>query len=73
VFCRQPANTAPLLRASTARPDSDPKLIPEMFTTESGRKACRRRRAAPSTFAHGSQTSSPARGLDGGTARPNVR
>ena len=57
VFCRHPASAAPRLSASTALPDSDPKLIPEMLTTESGRKACRRPRAAPSTLAHGSQAS----------------
>jgi hypothetical protein len=62
-----------LFSAATALPESDPKLIPEMFTTESGRKACRRPRAAPSTLAHGSHASCPTRGLDDGTARPNVR
>ncbi|WP_211372647.1 hypothetical protein [Micromonospora olivasterospora] len=47
--------------------------MPEMLTTDSGRKARTRPRAAPSTFAHGSATSCPAVGDDGGTARPNVR
>ena len=72
VFCRHPASAAPRLSASTALPDSEPKLIPEMLTTESGRNARRRRRAAPSTFAHGSHASWPECCADGGTARPNV-
>jgi hypothetical protein len=62
-----------LFSAATALPDSDPKLIPEMFTTESGRNAHLRPRAAPSTLAHGSHASCPTRGFDAGTARPNVR
>ena len=56
MFCRQPASAAPRLSASTAWPDSDPKLIAEMLTTDSGRKAPRRSRAAPSTLAQGSST-----------------
>ena len=62
VFCRQPAIAAPRLSASIALPDSEPKLIPEMLTTEAGRNACRRPRAAPSTLALGRATSSPACG-----------
>ena len=73
VFCRQPASTAPRLSASTALPDSDPKLIAEMFTTDFGRNAPGRSRAAPSTLAHGKSTSCAAFGADGGTARPKVR
>ena len=53
VLCRQSASTAPRLRASTALPDSDPKLIAEMLTTDFGRNAPRRSRAAPITLAHG--------------------
>jgi hypothetical protein len=52
-----PARAAPRLSASTAAPDSEPKLIAEMFTTDAGRNASRRPRAAPSTFAHGTSTS----------------
>ncbi|TWH69805.1 hypothetical protein JD77_04819 [Micromonospora olivasterospora] len=73
MLCRQPARAAPRLSASTAFPEREPKLMPEMLTTDSGRKARTRPRAAPSTFAHGSATSCPAVGDDGGTARPNVR
>jgi hypothetical protein len=53
--------------------DKEPKLIAEMLTTERGRNAPGRPRAAPSTLAAGSSTSWPAAGADGGTARPNVR
>ncbi|WP_207919654.1 hypothetical protein [Micromonospora sp. KC207] len=64
----------PRLSAATALPDSEPRLIPEMLTTDSGRNTRARPRAAPSTFAHGSRTSCPAvAAADGGTARPNVR
>ncbi len=73
VFCRQPASAAARFSAVTALPDSAPKLIPEMFTTESGRNACRRPRAAPSTFAHGSHACSPTWGAVGGAAGPKVR
>jgi hypothetical protein len=69
----QPAKAAPLFRASIALPDSEPKLIPEMLTTESGRKLWRRRRLPPRIFAHGSHASCPDFWADGGTARPNVR
>ncbi len=57
VFCRHPARAAPSLSAATALPDSDPKLMAEMLTTDSGRKAPGRPRAAPSTLAQGSHTS----------------
>src|SRR4051794_41918143 len=69
VFCRQPASAAPRLSAVTALADSAPKLIPEMLTTESGRNACCRPRAAPSTFAHGSHACSPLWLAVGGGAR----
>ena len=59
VLCRQPASAAPRLIASIALPDSEPKLIPETFTTDSGRNACRRPRGPPSTFADGSRASWP--------------
>ncbi len=72
MFCRQPASAAPRLRASTAGPDSEPKLIPEMFTTESGRNAPRRPRGPPNTLAPGTQASCPAAGVDGGATRPKV-
>jgi hypothetical protein len=56
-----------------ALPESEPKLIAEMLTTDCGRNAFRRPRAAPKTLAQGSWTSWPAAGEDGGMARPNVR
>ena len=43
---QQPASAAPRLSASIAFADSDPKLIPEMLTTDAGLSACRRPRAA---------------------------
>lgn len=43
--------------ARIAGPDNDPKLIAETLMIESGRKAWRRPRAAPITFALGSQAS----------------
>ena len=46
-----------------ALPDRDPKLMPEMLTTDPGRKAWVRPRAAPITFAHGTATSSWACGI----------
>jgi hypothetical protein len=55
-----------------ARPDNDPKLMAEMFTTESGRNAFGRRRVAPSTLAQGTHASWPAWGAEGATARPKV-
>jgi hypothetical protein len=73
VFCVQPASAAPRLSASTAAPDSEPKLIAEMLTTEAGRYAWARPRAPPSTLALGSSTSCPACTVVAGTARPNVR
>ena len=73
LFCRHPASAAPRLSAVTALADSAPKLMPEMLTTESGRNACRRPRAAPSTFAHGSRACSPLCLPVGATAGPNVR
>ena len=60
VFWRQPAASAPRLSASTALPDSEPKLMPEMLTTDAGRTAWARPRAAPSTLAIGSGTPSSA-------------
>ena len=63
VFCRQPAIAAPLLSDSIALPDSEPKLMPEMLTTEPGRKACVRPRAAPITLAQGRTISSCAWGI----------
>ena len=68
----QPASAAPRLSASTAGPDSEPKLIAEKFTTESGRNAPGRPRAAPSTLAHGTHASCPADGDEGGATRANV-
>lgn len=53
--------------------ESEPKLIAEMLTTESGRNAALRPRPSPITFAHGKSTSYPAAGDDGGMARPKVR
>ena len=53
--------------------DSDPKLIAEMLTTDFGRKAPRRPRAAPITLAHGTSTSWAASGVDGGMAGLKVR
>jgi len=50
VPCMHPARTAPSLSARIAAPESAPKLMPETFTTDAGRKACRRPRAAPRTF-----------------------
>src|SRR6476660_3543564 len=52
-LCRQAASTAPRLSASIALPDSDPKLIAEMLTTDCGRNAPGRPRARPITLAHG--------------------
>ena len=72
MFCVQPASAAPRLSASTAGPDSEPKLIAEKFTTESWRKAPGRRRAAPSTLAQGTHASWPAVGVEGGATRANV-
>ncbi len=60
VFWRQPARAAPRLSASMAFAESDPKLMPEMLTTDCGRKARARPRAAPTTFAAGSGTPSSA-------------
>ena len=62
-----------MFKAAIALPDSEPKLMAEMLTTDAGRKALRRPRASPSTFAEGSATSWPARGEEGGMARPKVR
>ncbi len=73
VFCRQPAMAAPLLSDSTALPDSEPKLIPEMLTTDPGRKACRRPRAAPITLALGRVISSSACGTVAAPGPTNVR
>ena len=56
-----------------ALPDSNPKLMAEMLTTDFGRNAPGRPRAAPITLAHGNSTSCAAIGADGGTARPKVR
>ena len=53
VLCRHPASAAPSFRAVIAAPDSEPKLMAEMFTTESGRNASRLPWARPSTLAHG--------------------
>ena len=50
VLCRQPDRSQPRFNASTAGALSDPKLIADTLTTESIRKAPRRRRAAPSTL-----------------------
>ena len=60
------------MSASTAGPDSEPKLIAEKFTTESGRNAPARPRAAPTTLAHGTHASWPADGDEGGATRANV-
>jgi hypothetical protein len=47
--------------------------MPEMLTTDSGRNACRRPRAAPNTFAHGTVPSTSAFRFDDGVVRPKVR
>ncbi len=73
VFCRQPALAAPRLSASTALPDSDPKLIPEMLTTDPGRNACVRPRAPPRTLAQGSRISSWACGMTAAPGPVKVR
>ena len=73
VLCMHPARAAPRFSASTAAPDSEPKLMAEMFTTDAGRNASRRPRAEPSTFAAGRVTSCPACTFVAGIARPNVR
>ena len=44
----------PRFIASTAADDSEPKLMPLIFTIEDGRNACFRPRCPPSTFAQGS-------------------
>ena len=44
-----------------------------MFTTDGGRKAPARPRAAPSTFAQGRCTSVPAAGEEAGMVEPKVR
>ncbi len=54
MLCIAPACAAPWLSAVTAAPDSEPKLIAEMFTTLPGRNAFARPRGPPSTFAEGS-------------------
>ena len=72
VLCRQPASAAPRLRASTALPDSDPKLIAEMLTTDAGRNAARRPRP-PDHLGARQVDLVAAFGADGGIARPNVR
>ena len=46
MLCIAPASLAPLLMASMAGPESEPKLMAEMLTTDFGRKADRRPRAA---------------------------
>ncbi len=61
VLCRQPACAAPRFRASMARALSEPKLMAETLTTESGRKARGRPWAAPSTLAAGNGTDGSAR------------
>ncbi len=72
MFYRQPASAAPRLSASTAPPDSEPKLVAEMLTTDGGRNADVRPRAAPSTLAQGRATSWSEAGLDGGIAAQEV-
>ena len=69
VLCQQPASAAPLLSASMALADSEPKLIPEMLTTEAGRNAWRRPRGPPSTFAGRQRARSPDRAAP--SARPD--
>ena len=59
VLCMQPAIAAPLLSASTALAESEPKLIAEMLTSESGRNFLARSRGPPRIFADGSGVSSP--------------
>ncbi|GAA3530401.1 hypothetical protein GCM10022263_18780 [Nocardioides daeguensis] len=54
VLCRHPAAAAPLLIAVIACDDSEPKLIADTLTTESGRNAFARPRGPPSTLAAGS-------------------
>ena len=73
VFCRQPAPAAPRLSASMAFLDSAPKLIPEMLTTEPGRKAWVRPRGPPRILAEGSRTSSPTWIAVGAPGPVNVR
>ena len=64
VLCQHPASAAPRLSPSIAFLPSDPKLIPEMLTTEGGRNASRRPRGPPRTLPAGSGTpSSPCRAV----------
>ena len=63
VFCRQSAIAAPLLSASMALPDSEPKLMPEMLTTEAGGRRAYDRADAPITLALGRAISSCACGI----------
>jgi hypothetical protein len=57
VFCRQPAIFAPRLMACTALAESEPKLMADVLTIESGRNALRRLRGPPSTLLHGTRQS----------------
>ena len=68
-----PGERCSAVSAATALPGSEPKLIAEMFTSESGRKACRRPRAAPSALAHGTHASVPTRGFGSGATGASVR
>ena len=61
------------LRAWIALPDNDPKLMPEMFTTDAGRNALARPRAAPITLAQGIGMSAPLGGCVAGAMSAKVR
>ncbi|CAM5314143.1 hypothetical protein SHIRM173S_02806 [Streptomyces hirsutus] len=73
VFCIVPASAAPLLSAVIAAPESDPKLIAEMFTTLAGRNALARPRGPPSTLAEGSGACGSCGSCASGSVSANVR
>ena len=73
MFCRHPASSAPLFSAVIALLLSEPKLMPEMFTIDCGRKALARPRARPMTLAHGSGVSSPVCAWVDGATSEKVR
>ncbi len=73
VPCRAPARAQPLLSASMACPLSEPKLMPDTFTTDEGRNAFARPPGPPSTLAHGSgRAGSGCMGSSGGPATGKV-
>ena len=72
VLCKQPASAQPEFIATVAAELREPKLIAETLMIDSGWKAPRRPRAAPSTFAHGSGWGGLPSGGSGGSATGNV-